>query len=290
MKDALVINNMTLLKILKENDVSIVEEFSIMVDVLRKLAYKVILSDENFIEDIYNELHKNKNNEDIKSISMSFEKVFTFLREIEHNEIIDNIKGTISKEDKKFQRALGNNQLFNRGFTVIGYKLDDIEGIRNIYNLDAFKQVLLIFCDKVNNINEFVNKIKIILFDLCFDENIEESINDLNYGFNNRRKEIIYHLYCIDREVPYIIKKYNGGYSKIGDMMSIECSPERNRNIVRNKLTKTINGNSFNCELHTKMKKITNQAPDRIYFCPSIPSGICENTGQIYIYKITKHI
>ena len=69
--------------------------------------------------------------------------------------------------------------------------------------------------------------------------------------------------------------------------MSIRCSPERAR---MKELRKQIGEFSINCELHTKMRTLSSKAPDRIYFCPSLPYDVGEfKKGSIYIYKITKH-
>ncbi|HHX60680.1 MAG TPA: hypothetical protein GX707_08195 [Epulopiscium sp.] len=193
------------------------------------------------------------------------------------------------KLKRKVFNALADNALFRRDLKMVAYRLDGVEGIRNIIGMQGFKQVLLIFCDNKKNISEFIEKIKIILYSLCFDEDIVESMRHLNDGFENRKKEIIYHLYCIDNEILKIMKQIPQGYREIGDRMSIDCSPERSRDIVRSSLTKEINGIDVNCELHTKMKRLTSNAPDRVYFCPQLPMEIGENGGQTYIYKITKH-
>lgn len=95
--------------------------------------------------------------------------------------------------------------------------------------------------------------------------------------------------------MPALIKKYGVlDNNSLGDMMSIPCSPERNRTTVENKLTKKAdNGKMIKCELHTKMDKIGSKKPDRIYFCASVPDKTKVNnvdlSGKIYVYKITEH-
>lgn len=128
-----------------------------------------------------------------------------------------------------------------------------------------------------------------------FDIEIEKSMEKLEAGFLTRRHEILYHLYRIHEEMPALIKKYGVlGNNSLGDMMSIPCSPERNRTTVENKLTKKAdNGKMIKCELHTKMDKIGSKKPDRIYFCASVPDNTKVNnvdlSGKIYVYKITEH-
>jgi hypothetical protein len=132
--------------------------------------------------------------------------------------------------------------------------------------------------------------LNIILSELEFDEDIIVSIEELSDGFEMRKNEIIYHLYCIHKEIPMILRDGHRDYQNIGRQMSLDCSPERNRKIVNNKLRKILNGITVNCELHTKMRRLSSNAPDRIYFCPSLPDSMnVTMAGKIYIYKITKH-
>lgn len=131
---------------------------------------------------------------------------------------------------------------------------------------------------------------KIILQKLIFDEDIVESIRKLNDGFDLRKKEIIYHLYYIEKQIPEILGSSPNDYQSIGNKMAIDCSPERSRKTVNSQLRKIVNNISVNCELHTKMKVISSNPPDRIYFCPSLPEETGRDmAGKIYIYKISKH-
>ena len=290
MRDVLIIDNTVLLDVINQSNM-VTREFAMMLDILKELSYKVLVSYE-LMEEIYKQMYqKARNNDDVRTISLAFEKqIFNFISSEEQGEIIEHIVDTSKEEDERFLCALEENNLFRRDFKMIAYKIDDIKGLRNVIDMQSFKKVLLIFCDNITTIEEFVDAVKTILYTLCFDEGIVESIKHLGDGFDARKKEILHHLYCIDSEIPEIMKQNLGGYREIGEKMTIRCSPEADRGIVKNQLTKTMQGIEINCELHTKMKRLTSSAPDRIYFCPKLPPEIDESNGQPYIYKITKHV
>lgn len=290
MKDILVMENCVFFDILKSEQ-SELSEFISIVEMLKKSSYKIILSNEVYLEEIYEELYKkSKYNEDIKLISIVFERVFNCIDNMEYEKIITEINDIIKNESSSFEKILANNETFDHMVKKVGFKLNINSGIRNISSLIELKEVLLLFCKGKNNINEFINEIKNILNEVVFDDNIVESIEKLSDGFDLRKNEIIYHLYVIENEIPSILKSNPSGYIDIGSQMSIDCSPERNRTVVESKLKKYINGVEVNCELHTKMKRLSSNPPDRIYFCPQLrrETGI-DNEGKIFIYKITKH-
>lgn len=285
----MVLKNEMFLTLLRNNDNQLTEFVSIL-EMLKNLSYQVILSDQ-LLEKIYEELHVLKHKEDIKIINKIFEKMFNCLDSSDHEQHIKNIGNLGREESASFKEILINDSYFDHDITKIGYMLDVGVNLRNISEINGLTKVLLLFSKRIDDIEEFVKELKIILSEIIFDENIEDSMEELNDGFNIRKNEIIYHLYCIQNEIPKIINQNINGYQNIGDSMSLNCSPERNRTTVKNKLTKQVNGADINCELHTKMNRLSAKAPDRIYFCPSIPKGISkEISGKILIYKITKHV
>lgn len=285
----MVLKNETFLELLKgsENKLS---DFVSILELLKELSYTVILSDQ-FVEEIYNVLGTSKGKEDIKIINKIFEKMFRHVEMKEQNDYIRKINNLVKEESNSFKEILRNEKYFDHDVNEIGYMLDIGVNLRNIFEVELLKQVLLLFSKRINDINDFVQELKLIFPDVVFDENLEKSMEELNDGFDVRKNEIIYHLYCIQREIPEIISRGISGYKNIGEVMSVDCSPERSRGTVKDKLTKQVNGVDINCELHTKMKIVSTKAPDRIYFCPCIPKGIdSELEGKILIYKITKHV
>jgi len=202
---------------------------------------------------------------------------------------LKEINDLIKEESSSFKDILENGANFNHNFNTMCFRFNLNKGFRNVFTTEELIQSLLLFCQRIDDIISFVNELKIILTELVFDEDIAASMEELSDGFILRKGEIIYHLYCIYNEIPKILCNGYVGYENIGRQMSIVCSPERNRDKVNEKLKKDINGKSVNCELHTKMKRLTDNAPDRIYFCPSVPDGTGEVCGKIFVYKITKH-
>ncbi|MBZ3765973.1 hypothetical protein [Bacillus cereus] len=285
----MVLKNEKFLELLNgsENELS---DFVSTLQLLRKLSYTVILSDQ-LLEEIYDVLHISKKKEDIKIINKIFEKMFSYVETTEHAECIRKLDILAKEESNSFKEILRNDEYFDHDLNEIGYMLDIGINLRNIFEVEHLKQVLLLFSKRVHDIDGFIKELKIILSEVAFDENLESSIEELNDGFDARKNEIIYHLYCIQNEIPKIISGHISGYQNIGDAMSLDCSPERNRETVKQKLIKQVNGIDINCELHTKMKRMSTKAPDRIYFCPCVPEGIdSEIEGKILIYKITKHV
>jgi len=165
------------------------------------------------------------------------------------------------------------------------------ENHRLINSVDKFKKFGYMLSTSFSNPDDYIGFIKKICSNLIFDANIIDSISRLTEPFLNRKHEISYHLYIIDKEVPLIVSQGITSYRQIGDSISITCSPERDRDTVQNSLTVIYNESELNCELHTKLKRVGDRPPDRIYFCPCIPEDVCPtNFGKIYIYQITKHV
>ena len=198
-----------------------------------------------------------------------------------------------STEETEFKSILYNNGIFHRD----EYKLRIGTGatMRRIVTEDDYYQVMALFGDGIDNVQIFADYIATLFRELVFDKDVGKSMKKLEAGFINRRHEILYHLYCINKEIPKIIKKYGlMDNQMLGEKLSIPCSPERKRELVEEKLSKKVDsGEKIKCELHTKMEKIGSRAPDRIYFCASIPKGITlagkNIENKIYIYKITEH-
>ena len=293
MTSILAIENDKFLDIIQSNGIKLKDCISIL-EILKEFPYKFVLLQENIsLTLIYARIYSNgKKNEDLKILSKMLEKYFDYFSIADYDDLKMEIDSLINIEANNFDDILNNNSVFHYEIEKIGFNLDTNTGLRNISTIDDLKKVLLLFCKNSNDIGVFIDKINIILSSLVFDEDIITSIEGLNDGFDLRVNEIIYHLHCIQKEVPDILGiNPHCGYREIGNRMSLDCSPERARGIKNAKLIKTINGIEINCELHTKMRTISHHPPDRIYFCPSLPDGIDgDMTGKIYIYKITKHV
>ncbi|MDQ2087761.1 hypothetical protein RBH29_15125 [Herbivorax sp. ANBcel31] len=289
MNKTIAINSETFLNtiLLDESNLS---DFISIIDIIKPLAYTISLpSDEHYLNEIYEMIYAKSKNEDIRILSKMFEKIVKVIEVSDYEKLINEINQLIEIESSSFKKILQNNDEFNYNNKIVEYKKDDIKGLRNISNIDQLKQVLLLFCICFDEINDFINELKLILAEIVFDRDIVDSIKKLSDGFERRKREIIYHLYYIDKEIPDILKS-NISYKDIGEKMSIDCSPERDRKKVNEQLSRIIDNVKINCELHTKMKRISNEAPDRIYFCPSVPKGVSENLfGKIYVYKISRH-
>jgi len=292
MNSTLIIKNNTFLDILQSDDLHI-SEFVSIIDLLKDLSYVISLSpDVEYLENIFECLHRRaKRNEDFKIINKVFEKMFVFLNQLDYEDYLDEIKKLADIESCSFFEVLCGDEHFNNDIRLLSFKFDELKGLRNISSFDDLKLVLLLFCNSINEIESFAHEIQRILSEILFDADIVSSMKKLSDGFELRKQEIIYHLYCICKEIPEILKQNYKTYQDIGDNMSIPCSPERDRDTVERELKKFINGTKVNCELHTKMKRISSNKPDRIYFCPYLPEGTgIDRMGKIYIYKITQHV
>lgn len=288
MKDTLLVENKMFLEMIKSKED--IGGFVSIIEFLRTRAYKVSLSMDDSIQDIFSQIHKSRYNDDVRIISKFLEKDFEYLEIGEHNEYATIINELLDTESTTIKHILGSDGYFDYKSKLIGYRFDLREGVRNISNLEELKRIFLILCMEKDTIEEFVNEIKIILDSIIFDEDIEASIKDLNDDFAKRKNEIIYHLYVIYTEIPVILASGISDYKGIGQALSIDCSPESSRATVNNKLIKVMDNYEINCELHTKMKRLSSRAPDRIYFSPKLPKEVGEEKeGKIFVYKITKH-
>lgn len=286
----IIFNNNNILDFLKNDEVSN-DDYVLILQLIKELSFTVEINNNiDTLMKIYEELAVTRNyNENKKIISILLEKYSRFIELDEYNNRLKEVNSLIDKESKEFKDVIRESFIFDSQNGMIGFDIDDLgEGIRHARNTNELKEVLLILALKHEKIKDFMDDVFIILENIIFDEDIIDGIGKLNDGFKNRKNEIIYHLYCIDREVPEIISRNITGYREIGEQMTISCSPESRR---YDELRKYIDGNFINCELHTKMKRLSAKAPDRIYFCPNMPKYILkEDNRNIFIYKITKHI
>ncbi|MCL0081019.1 hypothetical protein M1N64_02140, partial [Peptococcaceae bacterium] len=236
-------------------------------------------------------------NEERKLLNKMFEKHVGFIEDDAYASSLESINTISNSESADFERILLNNKPFSKKDCRFLYKAPPNSPnykLRNINTFNDLKKLLLIYTSNHNSIDSFIEDIKKIFSKMLFDTDINSSLNSLSDGFELRKNEISYHLYCIEKEIPEIMEKRAKSYQEIGRQMSgrsIPCSPERNRQLVDRLLTKFIDGIKVKCELHTKMKSLSSKPPDRIYFCPSLPNTVKrDNVGKIYIYKITAHV
>ncbi len=195
-------------------------------------------------------------------------------------------------ETAVFQEALEGEGDFDASYLVVC--CEDQEGLRYVFQTEELQKVMILLEDSTDSLLEFSQDLPVLYRELVFDKKIKDSMERLEAGFLCRRKEILHHLYCIQKEIPDLLHKYGPmDNQSLGDRMSVSCSPERSRKTVKNELTKQADHGEIVCEMHTKMKKIGTRPPDRIYFCASVPKGIQidkkDLSEKIYIYKITKH-
>ena len=280
MKGELLLENGFFLQMLKGTEQE-KNNFIPIIDLLKELRYKIVLIEDDNLMDIFQELYIQRNNEDVKIINRLIEKLSCYKDSNEFNRLLSSVKRLETEESNSFKEILYDNMFFDEQINTITYMNDTImdTNLRNIFDLEDLKIILLLFTKGTKEIVTFTQEIKKILNHMVFDEGIERSIEELNDGFELRRNEIIYHLFYIQKDIPNIVAQGFKDYRNIGNAMSLSCSPERDRNIVKEKLTKIIDGKEVNCELHTKMGKLTTKPPDRIYFCPSIPTGVREGFG-----------
>ena len=135
---------------------------------------------------------------------------------------------------------------------------------------------------------------------IYFVDGIDSTVNSLNRGFEELRKEIVEHLSQINdyhsRFAALILQgKSNQDIAEeFYKDTGIECSPQAGRDGIRylkyscyNEVSKQTE--VVKCELHTKFKRhnIDRTKQDRIYFFPGKP-GIQE--GRIIVKHIGKHL
>lgn len=248
------------------------------------------------LQEVYKILYTEKSNQNIKILSRMFDKIGRKISN--NNNLYEKCKKDIDalcvKESNNIKMILKNNKEFAFDKHIVKWG-DEESYLRTVSKREDLCKILSIFISQEDDLNKFVDYIKCIYYNLDFDDDIYNSMQQLEAGFDVRRNEIIYHLLCLNTEIPRIISE-NGSMNNemIGEKLSINCTPERNREIVKNQLTKSVDDNKkLVCELHTKLKKIGSRIPDRIYFCADVPNGIFINgidmSHKIFIYKITKH-
>lgn len=295
MKIELIINCSRFLWLLK-NGFS--EEIYDVLTRLDKFSHINIFTYDSATDEIYQLLYEKRHSDIHKLISLWFDRtkfkgedIISFNNQLylEKFQIVNQLE---LLESTNFKGILLGDEEFEFGTSIAG--LDDRHGIRGIKNISSLKKFLVLLTNNTKTSSEFIDILRRTLDGLEFDAEIEHSIKTLEAGFEIRKKEVLYHLFCIEREIPMILKCYKGN-QEIGAHMSLPCSPERDRNLVKKKLTKKIGDTELVCELHTKLKKIGARKPDRIYFCPQVKSHIVNKngediTGKIYIYKIGEHL
>lgn len=286
----MLMKNSDFLKVMDQDDV--LDEFISILELLTSFSYKVNLMEEDLLDDIYYYIHMNmKKNEDIRIINSKLEKMFSFENPLDFIAKEQKLEDLIKEEETNLKKILTHETNFKLEESLIKYSLASCEAIRVINDESSLKNVMLIFSSIKPTPQQLMEDLDKVFSNIIFDEDILESIDSLNDGFSSRREEIIYHLFCIDSEVPIITSRGIRHYREIGEALSIDCSPERSRLTVQQKLTKKIGEQKLNCELHTKMKTVSSKAPDRIYFCPYVPEDFDEEyRGKIFVYKISKHV
>lgn len=266
---------------------------------LRKFEYEYDFP-ESGSDTLFDLLFQKRRDEGCSFISRQIEKTqvdnrqTVFFDEGRYIHCKEELERLYRKESKSIKKILYNKEYFE--FDKFLMEIGDADYIRCISSKEQFCRAAALFLHSEKEVRGFAANMRKVYANIVFDKEIEKSMASLEAGFLARKHEIIYHLYCINQELPRIIRE-NGcsGNQLIGDMMSVSCSPERSRNVVENKLTKKSDDGKIKikCELHTKMEKIGGHKPDRIYFCACAPDGAVvnkENISQrIFVYKITEH-
>lgn len=253
--------------------------------------------DEIKIGELYDLLMRNRRKETCKEFSIFLDRNRTGSTKLVNQNVYDDkekqLCSMVESESNDVKAILYHHEPFHEKVQLLA--LGAAEPLRLIASDEELCSVLTVFGLGIDELHEFSEYIQKVYQNISFDIDIENSMKKLTAGFITRRHEILYHLYCIHKEIPQIIKNYGIlANQAMGDKMSIRCSPERDRNVVADLLTKKADDNQkIKCELHTKMETIGSQKPDRIYFCASVPDGVRLNgvdmSGKIYVYKITEH-
>lgn len=281
-----------------KNDIPSMDKVELIdiVDHSTETDVKVSVEYTEACKEIYEILHE-------KPIREDYENYISISRQLERNQIEIDINFNEKLNDMRGEEIKDAQQWFKEGLTP------DIENPYLIYNsvrqnirnvsskLDLIES-LICNVDELSSIEEFIKYVRKMFKDqIIFDEDIESSMRNLSNGYDARKREIIYHLYCLYVEIPRTLSLGISDYINIGKSLSIDCSPERSREIVSKNLIKSITNpckpdveEKIQCELHTKMRKIGSTKPDRIYFSPNTDVSIPEMNQKIYIYKITAHV
>lgn len=254
---------------------------------------------EEGLETLFMLLHRNRRNEECAELSRKLERgsvkgrkriIYDSSRYQKERSEVELLN---QEESDSFEDILKEHGYFNFGDYRLCYGCE--RPLRSIENGETLEKALILFGISMAGEKEFTEYIKKVYQGLIFDSDLSGSLRRLEAGLAVRKKEILYHLYCIEKEIPEILEHTQMMDNQaLGKAMSIPCSPERSRALVEAELTKTADNGEIVCEMHTKMRQIgKNHKPDRIYFCPKVPDGIRMDgkklEGVIYIYKITEH-
>lgn len=288
----MLLNNATLYHAIKEQTLDDVLD---ILEELKNVSGRCVLSESNY-EKLIDFIYTNHRREDCIQLSRMLEKEMARKHIIMDGQRYQSEKEKLDKciqtEAKSLKEILDEDGAFDFSYPVVS--CEEHKAMRCISHVCELQNILVIFGNAIESIKEFVSYLTFIYKELVFDDKIEDSIEHLEAGFVYRRKEILYHLYCIEKEIPALLLKYGPMDNQtLGSKMSIPCSPERSRKTVKIELTKQTDQAELVCEMHTKMKKIGTRPPDRIYFCARVPKGITIDGKNIeeksYVYKITKH-
>lgn len=286
-------NTQIICEIVEKNQM---EKLLTIVERLNCFDMEYLFDEENIVR-LYELLMRNRRKEACREFSIFLDRNREgSIKRIEQNlfEARDErLQNVMKNESNDMKAILYHQALFHREEHLLA--IGETEALRMIASEEDLYRVLTVFGLDIDDLHEFTEYIRNVYQTIYFDNNIENSMKKLTAGFTVRRHEILYHLYCIHKEIPEIVEMHGLlANQAMGDKMSIRCSPEKDRSIVANLLTKEADNNQkIKCELHTKMETIGSQKPDRIYFCASVPNGISLNgkdlSGRIYVYKITEH-
>lgn len=282
-----------------------------ILDELQDYFHECILP-EACLETLYELINANRRDEDCIRLSRKLERgtvkgrsqiIFDekrYQKEMETITILSRVESSSLEEilNRKGSFDFGCHKLCYRDrFANQGLECgaETAPFIRGISSVEDLERALILFGNSIEDVREFAEYLVKVFKKLEFDKRTANSLYKLDAGLELRKKEILYHLYCIETEIPFLLEKYGMlDNQSIGGLMQLPCSPERDRGKVKNYLTKTADNGEIVCELHTKMRKIGSRKPDRIYFCACVPKGILLDgrrmEGKIYIYKITRHV
>ncbi len=258
---------------------------------------------ESKTQEIYDLLFQNRKNDDIIAVSRWINHYFRepgvrWLSDTEWKQRKKEFHDIFENESEDFRAVIGlyAGHFFDSRRGELCLQSDS--ALRCISSEYEFKQAMSLFGLEIDSLEVFGRYIQKLYDRIVFDKNIVVSMKQMEDPFSVRKNEILEHLYFIDHDVPKILEGSDTSLSndQIGKAMAIDCSPERNRTTVKNHLTASDdNGESFVCELHTKMRKIgKNHKPDRIYFSAKVPKGIVVDgkniEGCVYVFKISRHV
>lgn len=243
-------------------------------------------------------LYDHARNSCVKELSLWMRRHrFEYLEEVAIGALLHELEQCEEKESRNEIDILRRRQSAFFCLEMHLLMLSEGNTLRRVSNDVCFKKVMTVFGLGVELLSDFVPFITHLFQNLLFDDAdaIQASMEKLDLGFEARRAEILEHLFVLDRELPGLLQQTGLSNAEIGKRLTVECSPERKREIVQRYLTKNADGGrKFSCELHTKMEKVGNRPPDRIYFCAKVPSEIKLNGedigGRTFIYQISHHV